>query len=64
MSTQQNTSDQSSSTEVTTLKFWLIVFVVSAVISVISAVAGNQSILSNAGMVIASAMVVLKVSKR
>lgn len=65
MTTQQNAADQSTSVNATkSLRFWLIVFAVSAVISIVSAIAGNQSIFSNAGMIISAAMVVLKVSKR
>lgn len=64
MSAQQSTADQSTPTNAaTTLRFWLILFAVSAVISIISAFAGHQSILSNAGMIVSVAMIVLKVSK-
>jgi hypothetical protein len=40
------------------------VFTITAIISVISGIAGNQSIFSNAGMILAAAMVVLSVNKR
>lgn len=65
MNTQQSVSAQSESTTVNKqLRLWLIVFTITATISVISGIAGNQSIFSNAGMILAAAMVVLSVNKR
>jgi hypothetical protein len=65
MTTQQITAEQSESTTVNKqLRLWLIVFTITAIISVISGIAGNQSIFSNAGMILAAAMVVLSVNKR
>jgi hypothetical protein len=65
MNTQQSVSAQSESTTVNKqLRLWLIVFTITAIISVISGIAGNQSIFSNAGMILAAAMVVLSVNKR
>jgi hypothetical protein len=65
MTTQEITAEQSESTTVNKqLRLWLIVFTITAIISVISGIAGNQSIFSNAGMILAAAMVVLSVNKR
>lgn len=65
MNTQQSVSAQSESTTVNKqLRLWLIVFTITATISVISGIAENQSIFSNAGMILAAAMVVLSVNKR
>jgi hypothetical protein len=65
MNTQQSVSAQSESTTVNKqLRLWLIVFTITAIISVISGIAGNQSIFSNAGMILSAAMVVLSVNKR
>lgn len=65
MSTQQKTSAQSAINSVTkSIRVWVAVFAVAAVLSVISAVAAHQSIVTNGVMVVAAAVVVLKVMKR
>lgn len=46
------------------MRVWLIVFSLTAAVSLVSAFAGNQSILATAGMVVAAAVIVLYTGKR
>lgn len=66
MSTQQKTSAQSAEINSVTknIRVWVAVFAVAAALSIISAVVAHQSIVTNGIMVVAAAMVVLKVMKR
>lgn len=66
MSTQKNTSPQSADIMAVTknIRLWVAVFAAFAIVSVISAALGTQSVISNGVMVVAAVMVVLKVMKR
>jgi hypothetical protein len=66
MSTQKNTAAQSADIKAVTksIRFWVAVFAVFAIVSIISAVVATQSVISNGVMVVAAAIVVLKVMKR
>jgi hypothetical protein len=46
------------------IRNWLIVFALTAAVSLVSALAENQSILATAGMVVAAAAIVLYTDKR
>lgn len=67
MSTQKSTSAKKPATVKSvskSLRLWIITFSVTAAISIVSAVAGNQSIFITAAMVLAAGMVVLRATKR
>lgn len=67
MSTQKSTSAKKPATIESvskSLRIWIITFSVTAAISIVSAIAGNQSIFVTAAMVVATGMVVLRATKR